>query len=115
MALRNGRVVLGNGLHHSNVRVMLMYKRQYNRQHKNERAAAIALMPEGAPCPLCHKAMYKRQALDYDHTIPVALGGINSAKRLTHAKCNRSAGGKLAHKLKRIHRINSRERTLPRW
>jgi hypothetical protein len=36
--------------------------------------------------------MLEDQALDLDHTVPLALGGRHG-DRIVHARCNRSVGG----------------------
>lgn len=39
--------------------------------------------------------MHTSQALDYDHVLPIALGGRDGPKQLTHASCNRAKGARL--------------------
>lgn len=71
-------------------------RRGYNGSHRRDREKAIRDLHEGDPCPFCGNGMYLDQELDFDHEVPVALGGKEGPKRLSHAFCNRSAGGKLA-------------------
>jgi len=72
--------------------------RGYGAEHQKARAAALAALLEGVDrCPFCQQAMFRRQALDYDHVLPISQGGKDGPRRLSHASCNRSAGGKLRH------------------
>lgn len=78
-----------------------MAKPQYGAAHKKARALAIASLIDGTPCRYCGRPMYKRQQLDLDHIVPVALGNGSGPTVLTHAKCNRAAGGRLAGRKKK--------------
>lgn len=71
-------------------------RRGYDGEHKKARARELRNLREGEPCPFCGRGMFLDQDLDFDHIVPVALGGKEGPKRLSHAPCNRSAGGKLA-------------------
>src|SRR3954453_3164074 len=84
-----------------------MAKPGYGYAHQQERELAIAVMVDGTPCPFCRKPMTKRMSLDYDHVIPTALGGVDGPKRLSHASCNRSSGGKLGNRIRRARFTNS--------
>jgi 5-methylcytosine-specific restriction endonuclease McrA len=95
-----------------------MAKPGYDAEHKRERRIAIATMPAGTRCPYCHRPMRQTDQLDYDHSVPIALGGINSPKRLAHSFCNRSAGGRLGGAIRRARsrsKIYRPHRKLPRW
>jgi len=81
-----------------------MPKPQYGNEHQKQRRIAIDNLIDGTLCFRCGRPMYKRQSLDLDHVVPIARGGLNGPTRLTHSVCNRSAGGKLAGRLKRIRR-----------
>lgn len=101
----------------------------YNYAHQQERIAAINAMRDGSLCPFCKRPMYKRMAklLDYDHVIPVAMGGIGSPKRLAHRHCNRGQGSLISkivrndanYAKRRIGTPNSgtptTRRRLPKW
>lgn len=71
----------------------------YGYQHRQARKR---LLPKayGTPCPLCGLVMLKGQALDLDHSLPLILGGV-VGDRITHAQCNRGAGGRLARSRER--------------
>jgi len=81
-----------------------MSKPQYGAEHKKARALAIANLIDGTPCRYCGRPMYKRQSLDLDHIVPVALGNGSGPTVLTHSKCNRAAGGRLAARKKMARR-----------
>ena|ERR1700744_1862986 len=105
-----------------------MAKPGYGYAHQRDRRLAIATMVDGTLCPFCHKPMYKAMSkqLDYDHSIPVAYGGIDSPKRLAHRACNRGAGARMTNRIRRFKNANGiksntrrnatmRRRTLPKW
>lgn len=76
-------------------------------RHQQERAALLAKLIPGQPCPLCGYPMYHpEQRLDLDHHIPRALGG-EGPRRLVHARCNRRAGALLGAALRRARRASS--------
>jgi 5-methylcytosine-specific restriction endonuclease McrA len=86
--------------------------------HQKEREDKISAMVEGTPCPKCGYPMSKMQALELDHVIPRALGGIGGVTRLMHKKCNRSAGGRLGNQLKkrgRRRRPQKQKQRIPQW
>ncbi|MGH8867088.1 MAG: hypothetical protein ACRDYU_03720 [Actinomycetes bacterium] len=85
-------------------------ERGYGWDHQRQRQAALAeLGVTGvAPCPICGEAMTLDMHLDYDHVIPLALGG-RGPKRLTHRSCNRRRGQALGQKLRRRRVIASRQ------
>lgn len=68
----------------------------YSGAHQRLRKAAIDNLIDGTLCPICGKPMTKVMKLHYDHVIPVSQGGDPAGKRrLVHAACNLSRGGKL--------------------
>jgi hypothetical protein len=67
--------------------------------HQKARAKALREMQEGEDCPFCGEGMYREQKLDYDHVVPRSQGGTDGPRRLSHASCNRQAGGRLGAKL----------------
>jgi len=73
--------------------------RTYSAKQRRERAR---LLPAAyyTDCPLCGLIMLPDQALDLDHTTPVILGGGEAGDRITHARCNRSAGATLGNQLR---------------
>lgn len=111
-----------------------MAKPAYGYQHRKERAIAIAAMTDGMPCPFCRRPMYRKYAhlLDYDHVIPIMLGGVDGPKRLSHRRCNRSVGASLGNRYralnhqptkaisnrgnaKAIIKVKNNSRRLPKW
>jgi 5-methylcytosine-specific restriction endonuclease McrA len=68
-------------------------ERGYGYAHKQRRAALLPLA-YGTPCPICQRIMQKGDALDLDHSVPLAEGG-RRGDRIVCARCNRSEGGKL--------------------
>jgi hypothetical protein len=66
-------------------------ERGYGTEHRKRRAALLAAFVDGTPCPYCHEPMRRGQSLDADHSVAIKHGGTG-ADRLSHAKCNRSAG-----------------------
>lgn len=65
-------------------------------KHRKARAAALEVLVEGTRCPFCGRGMFRRQALDYDHVIPLAYGGApDGAERLSHSSCNRRGGARI--------------------
>jgi hypothetical protein len=67
--------------------------------HQKARAKALREMQEGEPCPFCALPMSKEEPLDFDHVIPRSQGGTDGPRRLSHASCNRQAGGRLGARL----------------
>lgn len=65
-------------------------ERGYGTQHQRDRRR---LLPAayGELCPFCDEVMVEGQELDFDHSTPVAHGGVR-ADRFAHADCNRRAG-----------------------
>ena len=87
---------------------------------QQDRKRAIAAMPQGTPCPLCGRPMYREavrnhdgRALHYDHVIPRALGGHDGPRRLTCSTCNMRAGQRLRTQMYRGKRI--RRTAYTRW
>jgi 5-methylcytosine-specific restriction endonuclease McrA len=77
--------------------------------HQKARAAALAAFRDGTPCPYCPYPMYRWQALELDHVIPRALGGISGPVRLAHAVCNRRAGGRIGGRIRARQRAQQRK------
>lgn len=62
------------------------------------------LLPDaiGTLCPLgCGELMLEGQALDLDHSTPRVLNRAAHGDRIVHARCNRAAGARLGHELRR--------------
>jgi 5-methylcytosine-specific restriction endonuclease McrA len=83
--------------------------------HQKARAAALAALRDGTPCPYCGHPMYRTQRLELDHVIPRALGGIGGQTRLTHALCNRRMGGRLGGRMRARQRAQRRWVTSRQW
>lgn len=71
-------------------------------------ATRRAMLPgaEGQPCSRCGQPMHQWQALDLDHTDD--RGGYRG---FSHARCNRSAGGRIGAQRMRAARRARRERS----
>lgn len=89
--------------------------------YQQDRKRAIAVMPDGTPCPLCGRPMHKDairnhdgRPLHYDHIIPRALGGHDGPKRLTCSTCNMRAGQRLRTQMYRGRRT-PRRAAYTRW
>lgn len=69
------------------------------RRTQNIRRYFEGLLP--LECPKCGLLIYPDQAWDIGHQQDQALGGSNDLSNLhpEHARCNRSAGGHLGHRL----------------
>lgn len=76
----------------------------YGGTHQATRRAAL---PDayGRPCSRCGRPMLEGQALDLDHT-----DDRDGYRGFSHAKCNRSAGGKLGRSRQLARRRATRER-----
>ena len=83
-----------------------MADKAYNYAHQKERERAIATMVDGTPCPFCHLPMHKTQRLDYDHVVPIAMGGMDGPKRLSHSHCNQSSGASMGNRMRRANYTN---------
>ena len=70
-------------------------ERGYGVEHQKRRAL---LLPAaiGTACPLCFEAMLADQALDLDHSVALVDDASSLGDRIVHARCNRSAGARLA-------------------
>jgi hypothetical protein len=70
---------------------------QYDYEHQKLRKALIAMLAVTGPwpCPRCGAPMWVFDKLDLGHVVDVVNGGFGGPRRLEHAKCNQSAGGKL--------------------
>jgi hypothetical protein len=68
-------------------------------EHQQARKLALAMLRDGIDCcPRCGRPMFRRQTLHLDDFPSRAIArrfGITPVKRLSHAKCNMSAGGRL--------------------
>jgi hypothetical protein len=71
------------------------YDTAHDREAEAVKAQAIA---ERRPCPRCGEPMLAGQDLDAGHSIDRVRSPGARADRVEHASCNRSAGGKLAHR-----------------
>ena len=73
--------------------------------HQQARAQALRELRDGIDCcPYCRRPMYRRGRLDLDDYPPriiAALLHVTPVKRLSHRKCNRSAGAKLGNALRK--------------
>ncbi len=63
--------------------------RGYDADHKKRRAAALAAMPEGAPCARCGRPMYSWMRLHLDHA-----DDRSSYLGLSHSSCNVAASNR---------------------
>lgn len=69
-------------------------QRGYGGEHQRIRARLLPLAI-GTPCPRCGQVMRADQALDLDHSTPIAHGG-QRGDRIVHAgPCNRAPGGRV--------------------
>ncbi|MGW0764657.1 hypothetical protein [Streptomyces sp. NPDC002676] len=75
-------------------------QRGYDGEHRKARAKALKQLQDGEPCPFCGRPMYPEQDLDYDHAVPLAVGGGGGERRLSHASCNRAAGARLGNRMR---------------
>src|SRR6476469_7827162 len=68
----------------------------YGTAHQKRRAYLLTQLPY--PCHLCGEPMWPEDArrLDLDHTVAVINGGLAGEGELTHRRCNRASGGRLA-------------------
>lgn len=75
-------------------------QRGYDARHRREAPKAKAkAVRERALCPFCREPMLPGQELHYDHETPRSIDPTSRASRASHARCNLSAGGRLAHGL----------------
>jgi hypothetical protein len=79
--------------HGGNRRNMTTTQRGYGWQHQQLRASLLATAI-GQPCPRCHRTMLPGQRLDLDHTTRLIDNPNSRGDRITHASCNRGAGGR---------------------
>ena len=91
--------------------------------HDRERARQLALFRDGQPCPRCGRPMRYFQALDLDDFPGRRFGGPQ-VKLLSHARCNRSAGGSAGARITNARRraglkpaspARTRSRRRSRW
>lgn len=69
----------------------------YGADHRRYRQALLAALrsSQGAACGICGEWMAPDESpVELDHVTPVADGGASGERRLVHAKCNSSQGGK---------------------
>lgn len=91
-----------------------MARPQYGWEHQQARAAALAALAPGEPCPFCRGPMSRDQLLDFDHYPPLAIpipAALERLRRLAHRSCNRRAGQAISAARRRVQRargINSR-------
>lgn len=64
-------------------------QRGYGAAHRRRRAELLPLAL-GLPCPLCGAVMTAADALDLDHSTPLALDPGAVGDRIVHARCNRA-------------------------
>jgi 5-methylcytosine-specific restriction endonuclease McrA len=69
------------------------------RNHAPDRRRLLAAHRDGDPCWRCGQPMYKWQALERDHVVDRARGGIDGPAVLAHAHCNRAAGARLRNQM----------------
>jgi hypothetical protein len=67
--------------------------------HQADKKRLLAALRDGEPCWRCGQPMYRTQKLDRDHVIDRVLGGAQGPAVLSHASCNRAAGGRLGHQI----------------
>lgn len=74
----------------------------YNGTHRRDRAAALARLPDGAPCSRCGKPMSKAvpRKLHWDHLDNGKMG-------FSHAYCNMQAGGRKIQAMKQAALVNA--------
>ena len=86
-------------------------------KHQKHKKQLLRELRPGQPCPRCGQPMHPHQKLDRGHTIPRALGGVNSPGRLEHASCNRSAGAAMATPMRyaRLHALAQRVTASRDW
>lgn len=72
--------------------------RGYGWTHQKLRAALLAALIPGSPCPRCHQPMWPgAQLLDLGHLD----GDKTRYAGLEHSRCNRQAGGREGHRRRR--------------
>lgn len=62
-------------------------QRGYGTEHQRRRARLVA-RAIGTDCPRCGKPMNRDQALELDHTTPLAVDRRSVGDAVTHASCN---------------------------
>jgi hypothetical protein len=91
--------------------------------HQQDKRRLLAELVDGTPCPLpewcggepmvhpkrCPNGPCFWCTLERDHTVPRALGGVDSAGRLSHASCNRRAGSQLGNQRRWGNRARQRQ------
>lgn len=96
--------------------------RGYGTQHQREARRLKAAMQDGDPCCRCGGPMYRWQleldrndirGLDADHYGQARALGGRLPDALAHRRCNRKAGARLGHQIKRHRRPERAE--APIW
>lgn len=92
-------------------------ERGYGWAHQRLRAALLAALVPGSPCPRCHQPMWPRaQDLDLGH---VEGSGKTMYEGLQHSTCNRSSGARFGNQLRgrdgSVTRRRQRSRRGSRW
>jgi hypothetical protein len=86
-------------------------ERGYGWQHQRLRAALLAELIPGSPCPRCHQPMWPgAQDLDLGH---IEGSGKTMYEGITHASCNRRSGARYGNRLR--GRDSSVTRRRRRW
>ena len=75
----------------------------YRYQHQLARERALRALIDGTPCEICGLPMFRSMGrqLHLDHVVPVYQGGGSGPRRLVHAWCNMSRGGKVGNRITR--------------
>jgi hypothetical protein len=88
----------------------------YDARHQRDRRLALAEFRDGDICFRCRRPMRSWQSKDLDHVRPIARGGVDGPKRLSHSKCNRSAGAVIGNRsIKRKTKRRPIRSHLPNW
>jgi 5-methylcytosine-specific restriction endonuclease McrA len=77
---------------------------KYGKEHRKVRKAKLPYAI-GETCAYCGRVMRDGEALDLDHSLPLALGGSGAGDRMVHASCNRAAGNRIRAELMRRARV----------
>lgn len=85
-------------------------QRQRGRADQLARQALVPVVASGmAVCARCDQLIDPAEPWDAGHVDDLGRGGApDGARRPEHARCNRSAGGKLAAELRRGRRVDRR-------
>ena len=69
----------------------------YGWEHQQIKARLLRTTPRDTTCPRCPLPLFNGEPIDLDHSDTLAANPQSQADRLCHARCNRAAGGRLAH------------------